>query len=136
MAHSGVISISITLFNKAVFSWYQFNYSNTLTLAQMVFSILFLLLLRRLGFISFPSFSAETARSVFTLTFLFIGMVGSGLAALMYVNVPMYGALRRATTWLVMLGEQIILQKTYPAVSNSYLAQFLTLCCLRLFARY
>lgn len=42
----GVISITITLFNKAVFSWYHFNYPNALTAAQMVFALLFLEVLK------------------------------------------------------------------------------------------
>ena len=43
---TGVISITITLFNKAVFSWYSFNYPNALTAAQMIFALLFLAALK------------------------------------------------------------------------------------------
>jgi len=42
-------------------------------------------------------------------------MVFSGLAPLTSVNVPMYGALRRVTTFLVLIGERIFLGKVYPA---------------------
>lgn len=41
-----MISITITLFNKAVFSWYNFNYPNALTAAQMVFALVFLAILK------------------------------------------------------------------------------------------
>ena len=60
----GIISIAITFFNKAVFSTYEFDASNTLTLAQGVFSLVFLATLKRFKFIEYNDFSAETARKV------------------------------------------------------------------------
>ena len=44
--YTGVVSITITLFNKAVFSWYNFNYPNALTAAQMMFALVFLAILK------------------------------------------------------------------------------------------
>jgi len=109
----GTVSTSITLFNKAVFV-YNFNFSSTLTLFQMLFALAFLVSLKRAGIVDFKDFDMTTAKQVFPLTFYFVAMVVTGLAALRFVNVPMYGALRRGTTWIVMLGEQLVLRKAYP----------------------
>jgi len=80
----------------------------------MVFSLFFLTLLRKLNFITYPNFDTKTAIKIFPLIFSFISMVVTGLAALQYVNVPMYSALRRITTCIVMVGEEVILKKYYP----------------------
>ena len=37
----GVVSITITLFNKAVFNFYEFKFPLTLFVAQMIFSLIF-----------------------------------------------------------------------------------------------
>ena len=37
----GIVSITITLFNKAVFSYYEFKFPLTLFVAQMIFSLFF-----------------------------------------------------------------------------------------------
>lgn len=51
VALAGVISISITFFNKAVFSVYDFRYSNALTLGQVLSCLAFLFYMRRQGWI-------------------------------------------------------------------------------------
>jgi len=60
----GLVSISITFFNKAVLSVYDFHYSNTLTLGQMVFAIVALFLMKSTGVVSYKDFSFSTARAV------------------------------------------------------------------------
>ena len=64
----GLISIAITFFNKAVFSSYDFNGSNTLTLAQGIFSLVFLITLKHFKMIDYSDFSVETAKKVRNLT--------------------------------------------------------------------
>jgi len=110
----GVTSTSITFFNKAVLSVYDFKYSMTLTLVQMVFSLLLSLFMKRIGLIRLADFDLKTARASLPLAFFFTGMVFSGLAPLHSVNVPMYGALRRITTFLVIIGERVFLTKKTP----------------------
>jgi len=108
----GVTSISITFFNKAVFAVYDFNASNFLTLGQIVFSLLFLVIMKRYKMLDFEDFNYSTAKALFSLNASFIGMVVTGLAALIYVNVPMYSALRRLTTFIVIAGQYLLLRKT------------------------
>eukprot|EP01089_Gocevia_fonbrunei_P023472 TRINITY_DN993_c0_g1_i1.p1 TRINITY_DN993_c0_g1~~TRINITY_DN993_c0_g1_i1.p1 ORF type:complete len:325 (-),score=30.16 TRINITY_DN993_c0_g1_i1:46-1020(-) len=107
----GVISIAITFFNKAVLSVYDFPFSNTLTLGQMLFSLLFLVLAKKLRLIDYPDFSLETAKKLYSLALYFFAMVVTGLAAMRFMNVPMYSAVRRLTTLIVMWGEFYLLGK-------------------------
>jgi len=63
----GAISIMITLFNKAVFSVYRFPYPNVVTTYQIIISIAYMLLLRRLRWMDIGSFSLKSARQVLAL---------------------------------------------------------------------
>lgn len=109
----GVTSISITFFNKAVFV-YGFEASNFLTLGQIVFSLAFLVVMKKYKFLDYEDFNVATAQSLFSLASAFIGMVVTGLAALKYVNVPMYSALRRLTTFIVIVWQYLLLNETVP----------------------
>jgi solute carrier family 35 protein len=62
----------------------------------------------------YKDFNIQTAAAVIPLSFFFFAMVVTGLGALRYVNVPMFGAIRRLTTLIVILGEGLILHKQYP----------------------
>ncbi len=102
------MSISITFFNKAVLSSYDFNFSNIMTLGQMVFSLVFLVGLKSVRQISYPDWSNATALQALPLAVCFMLMVLSGLAALRLLNVPMFSALRRFTTLITMLSERML----------------------------
>jgi len=107
----GVISVAITFFNKAVFV-YGFNASNALTLGQIIFSIVFLVVMKQMKLLEFEDFSSHYIKALFPLSASFFGMVVTGLAALRYVNVPVYSALRRLTTFIVIAGQYFWLDKT------------------------
>jgi solute carrier family 35 protein len=62
--NQGVTSISITIFNKAVLTSYNFNYANTLALGQAVFSIFFLVVMKRMKYVDYPEFSFHVAAKV------------------------------------------------------------------------
>jgi len=109
----GVTSVSITFFNKAVLSVYGFPYSNTLTLGQMVSALVFLVVMKRYGIISYPDYSIQMAKKLIPLSVSFLAMVVTGLAALALVNVPMYSVLRRGSTVIVMAMEYVALGKVY-----------------------
>lgn len=108
----GFISISITFFNKAVLSKFDFEYPNFMSLAQMICSIILLESMRVTGQIQYPALSYQHAYHTLPLALSFVGMVLTGLAALMYLNIPMYNSLRRLTTLLTMLGEYYALGLT------------------------
>lgn len=98
-------SISITLFNKAVLSTYNFHSTLTLTFLQGMVTIICLELMRYKGWISYPSFNWKTALAVAPLSFVFIAYVVISLISLGRVNVPMFTALRRLTIVFVMIEE-------------------------------
>eukprot|EP00007_Cunea_sp_BSH-02190019_P005599 CAMPEP_0174233358 /NCGR_PEP_ID=MMETSP0417-20130205/3421_1 /TAXON_ID=242541 /ORGANISM="Mayorella sp, Strain BSH-02190019" /LENGTH=366 /DNA_ID=CAMNT_0015311559 /DNA_START=119 /DNA_END=1215 /DNA_ORIENTATION=+ len=110
----GLVSICITFFNKAVLSSYKFPYSNALTLAQMLFSTVFMYFLKLGGIIDVPDFRLNTAQQVLPLSVCFMGMVVTGLAGLHYVSIPVFGTLRRLTTFIVMGGQMLLLGKSTP----------------------
>lgn len=45
----GLVSTSITLFNKAIFAHFNFNYPNLVTSMQLAISILYMLAIRGFG---------------------------------------------------------------------------------------
>jgi len=67
----GVTSTSITFFNKAVLSVYVFKFSMSLTLAQMIFSLVLTLFMKRFGLIDLADFDMNTARACAPLAFFF-----------------------------------------------------------------
>ena len=60
----GSVSVSITLFNKAVFSVYGFHYPNFVTTLQIVTSILYMHMLRSIGAFQFSPLTARGAKQV------------------------------------------------------------------------
>ena len=127
---AGAISISITFFNKAVLSVYKFNFGNTLMLAQMIASLIFMHFMKKYGLIKYKDFDSKVAKQVCCTTFaplflfsfihnsflprflqcvplagFFIAMVVLSLVALPFVNIPVYNTLRRFSTLLVIIIE-------------------------------
>eukprot|EP01119_Soliformovum_irregulare_P019350 TRINITY_DN609_c0_g1_i2.p1 TRINITY_DN609_c0_g1~~TRINITY_DN609_c0_g1_i2.p1 ORF type:complete len:315 (+),score=39.46 TRINITY_DN609_c0_g1_i2:147-1091(+) len=110
----GIISISITFANKAVFHTWEFGSSNFLTLGQIIFSLVVMALLKQQRMIDYPNFDPIIARKMVPLGVAFASMVFTGLAALKWINIPMYGAIRRLTTFIVIVWQYILLKKTVP----------------------
>ena len=61
---TGGISISITFFNKAVMSYYEFHFGNALTLAQLVSSLCFMHVMKKMHLIDYKSFNKNIAKQV------------------------------------------------------------------------
>lgn len=60
----GTVSVSMTLFNKAVFSVYRFNYPNFVTTLQLILSIIFMLFLENFRWLEIEPISMKTALTV------------------------------------------------------------------------
>jgi hypothetical protein len=60
----GLVSVAITLFNRAVFSVYHFNFPSTVTLLQILVSLVYMYGLRATGRMQFGALSLRTARKV------------------------------------------------------------------------
>lgn len=102
----GAVSITLTLFNKAVFRFYSFQFPITLFIAQMCFSLLFTAVLkfRNPHKYGFPVTWA-LAKQLLPMALGWVTYGISGIIALKYLNVPMFSAFRRFTTIMVMYGE-------------------------------
>lgn len=104
-------SIAITFFNKAVFAVYSFNFSNVLTLGQMLFALAGVNFLKNYGYVTFPDFDRATLKACLPLGLSYVLMVVSGLWAMVFLNIPMFSALRRFTTLVVLILETRMLGK-------------------------
>lgn len=67
----GTVSVSMTLFNKAVFSVYQFNFPNFVTTLQIIISIIYMLILENLRILEIEPISMRTA----TMVMLHLGLL-------------------------------------------------------------
>lgn len=118
----GSVSVSITLFNKAIFSVYKFEFPAFLTLLQVSMTAVFMLSLGRARVFRYCdegklAIQWSTAKQVFPLAFFWMLYVQSGVIALRYLTVPMFGVLRRATTLLTAAGEYLAFGTVTPASS-------------------
>jgi solute carrier family 35 len=110
----GCTSVSITFFNKAVFSVYAFNFPCTVTLLQIIVCLAFLRIAHASKYITLPVITKPLARLVYPLTLCWWTYVVSGLIALRYLNVPMFSTLRKFTALLVLVGERVVLKRNAP----------------------
>lgn len=103
----GTVSLSLTFVNKAVFQTAKFKYYMTVAVVQQLFSIVTLSVLGLTGRVKIR-FSVELFLRMWPVGLFFYAMVPSGLGALRYLSVPMFSALRRATTLIVMVLEYAV----------------------------
>ena len=118
---------TITLFNKAIFSVYRFEYPTFVTLLQVLISIFFMLHLGNARIVdlkmketkggTFLGLNWTMVRKIFPLALFWMLYVQSGVIALRYLTVPMFSALRRSTTLITALGEYLAFGKVVPASS-------------------
>lgn len=57
------------------------------------------------GFISYPPFNWETARSWLPLNLLFVGMLFTGFLSLVYASVPMVTIFKNLTNAITVFGD-------------------------------
>merc|ERR1711968_170159 len=111
VARYGSISLAITFFNKAVLSIYAFKCPNIMTLGQMVVGTCIIYAGKGAGILQCDDFEMEKAKKVAPLSLSFLLYVVTGLAALQFLNVPMFSALRRIATVCTMMAEFYVLNK-------------------------
>lgn len=105
-------SLSGVFVNKACLSAYDFRFTITLMLSQLIVSVSALTILRALRVIVVPKRTfKELSVLIFPAVFL-IGNVTVGLLALRLVNIPMFSAFRRLSVLNVMVLEYFVLGKT------------------------
>lgn len=118
----GAVSVSITLFNKAVFSVYKFHFPNAVLLLQIAISLLFLQLLRHNPAVKREAYTAEQRRQAVPMVLFWITYVVSGVYALQHLNVPMFNVIRRTSVLPVLVGEYFLYQRVPSAASLGSIA--------------
>ncbi|CAN8064439.1 unnamed protein product [Agarophyton chilense] len=107
----GCTSVCITFFNKAIFSVYEFRFPCFLTLLQIVVCLCILSFAHALRFIKLTPVSFALVKHVYPLTLCWWTYVVSGIAALRFLNIPMFSTLRKCTALVVLILEALLLSK-------------------------
>ncbi len=127
----GTVSVTITLFNKAVFAYYKFNFPLTLFVVQMLISIAMLLTLSLCKQVELPPRPwLKLVRTFLPLAAAWWVYGLSGVIAMRHLNVPMFSAFRRISALIVMCGEYFLFNKLQPAANRAAVC----LMCLAAFA--
>lgn len=84
------VSVLLTFFNKACFSFYKFDESLVLTFGQIVGTILFLRSFHQFGLVTLPPFRFEIMRKMIWLTIAQLGMIVTGFIGMQLTTLPMY----------------------------------------------
>eukprot|EP01116_Phalansterium_solitarium_P003744 TRINITY_DN14563_c0_g1_i1.p1 TRINITY_DN14563_c0_g1~~TRINITY_DN14563_c0_g1_i1.p1 ORF type:complete len:341 (-),score=99.19 TRINITY_DN14563_c0_g1_i1:279-1301(-) len=106
------ISVSITFFNKAVLTEWDFDYSNFIMLSQHMFTVMVLFSLKTARAIDYPPVEWSRCKQLFPLAFLYSLNVSVALSALSALNVPMYSLLKRMIIVVVLAFEKAFLNKS------------------------
>lgn len=107
----GCTSISLTFFNKAIFSVYNFRFPCFVTLVQIIVCLFILSVARLLRLIKPPPLSLPLVKHVYPLTVCWWLYVVSGIAALRNLTIPMFSTLRKSTALIVLILEAFLLSK-------------------------
>lgn len=108
----GLSSLGGVFVNKACLSSFDFKYSITIMLCQLLVSVTALTILRFFRVVTIPKRSWKDLSVLIFPAVFFIANVTVGLLALRLVNIPMFSAFRRLSVLNVMLLEWFVLDKT------------------------
>jgi solute carrier family 35 protein len=108
-----VVSILIMMVNKITLYVWGFPSVACLALAQCVFSIVSLRLMKAMGWITFPDPSWSSIKAVFPLPVLYVGNAVCGLSGTKTLSLPMFTVLRRTSIVLTMALERWLLGTEY-----------------------
>lgn len=108
----GLSSLGGVFVNKACLSAFDFRYTITLMLCQLLVSVSALSILRVFKVVSIPRRTWSELSVLLFPAMFFIGNVTIGLLALRLVNIPMFSAFRRLSVLNVMALEWWVLGKT------------------------
>ena len=107
----GLVSMGIMVVHKLTMTSYNFPSSSFVGLAQMVFTIVALYVLRAAGVVDFPRLSWDVCRKVSPLPLLFLANLVSGLGGTKAISLPMFTVLRRFSIVMTMAGQYFLLGK-------------------------
>ncbi|KAF7770623.1 hypothetical protein Agabi119p4_6597 [Agaricus bisporus var. burnettii] len=98
-------SILMTLINKFVVSGAHFSMNFLLLCIQSSVSVICVVLVKKLGIISFRDLDKKDAKTWFPISFLLVSVIYTGSKSLQYLNIPVYTIFKNLTIILIAYGE-------------------------------
>ena len=126
----GCCSASMAFANKAVLTTYSFDYPFFLVSCQMLFSIIVLEALRLIGTSTLVPFTLVRGRMFLLPSVLYAANCVLSLSALVDMNIPMYGLIKRCSPVAILLLGTIVLGKPLPSRSTCTAVVMITAGCL------
>ncbi|KAH8832572.1 GDP-mannose transporter [Flagelloscypha sp. PMI_526] len=100
-------SILMTVVNKFVVSGKDFTMNFLLLTIQSSVCCLCVLLVKKIGIISFRSFDMKDAKAWFPVSCLLVSVIYTGSKSLQYLSIPVYTIFKNLTIILIAYGEVI-----------------------------
>eukprot|EP00095_Tigriopus_kingsejongensis_P003706 maker-scaffold382_size189932-snap-gene-0.28 protein:Tk03706 transcript:maker-scaffold382_size189932-snap-gene-0.28-mRNA-1 annotation:"hypothetical protein CAPTEDRAFT_101209" len=111
----GICSVSMNFLNKAVVTSYEFNFPFFIMSCQMIVTVIFLDLLRQLGYLKVQRYSFQGSQDFLPASLCFALHSTLSLSALHGMNIPMYGAIKRCTPLVNLILSVVVLKKAMPS---------------------
>lgn len=126
----GCCSASMAFANKAVLTSYSFNYPFFLVTCQMAISIVVLELLRLTGRTSLVPFTLSRGWIFLVPSIFYAANCVCALSALVGMNIPMYGVIKRCIPVAILGLGVFVLRKPLPSVPICVSVGVITLGCI------
>ena len=97
-------SISMVILNKLVIDTHHINFPISLLFFQSLSAIVLVYVLRRLGYVEFPSMDRALTMKWLPLTALFVGMLGTSMLGLRTMSVQITVLIKNLALVLIALG--------------------------------
>lgn len=111
----GVTSMGMAFANKAILSYYDYDYPLFIISSQMLFTIFMLEALRAARVIQLERFSVSAGREFFLPSLLYAVNSVMSLSALSGMNIPVYGVIKRCTPIIILLLSKLVLNTGWPS---------------------
>ncbi|CAA7269274.1 unnamed protein product [Cyclocybe aegerita] len=100
-------SILMTVINKFVVSGANFSMNFLLLCMQSTVCVTCVLVVKKLGIISFRAFDMQDAKAWFPISFLLVSVIYTGSKSLQHLSIPVYTIFKNLTIILIAYGEVI-----------------------------
>lgn len=126
----GITSASMAFANKAVLSYYNFDYPFFLVTCQMAFAIILLEFLRLTQSTSLVRFNLQRGRDFLVPSIFYAVHSVLSLSALSGMNIPMYGVIKRCSPVVILFLTSVLLKKAWPNFAILVSVSMITLGCI------
>lgn len=126
----GTFSAGMAFANKAILSFYAFNYSYFLMFCQMSFSITVLEMLRNFKIIKLPRYTMDRGRLFLIPSMLYAVYSVLALTSLSKMSIAMYDVIKRCGPLATLLVSWLVLKTDKPNTSVSTSILLITAGCI------